>query len=98
MRLKDHGNGFTIWISADDTYEWAHRTGAAWPGSELAGHRLRVDYDTNGIWQLTVDGYPKNIDATELNAIVSDFAAEQLPEDHPCWMVAVGQFRTGRER
>jgi hypothetical protein len=93
MRLKDFGNRVTIWLSADDTYEWAHRTGAAWPGSTLSGHRVRADYDTNGLWQLTVDGYSKNVDAHELNAIVSDFAAERLSPDHPCWTVMVGQFR-----
>ena len=97
MRLKDTGNAFTIWVSADDTYEWARRINNAWPCSELSGSRFVATFDTNGLLDLSVDGKdaPGYFDATEFNACVSDLAETRIPKDHPCYFVAIGQFKAG---
>lgn len=90
MRLKDHGTGFTLWISAPETRNWARN----WPCSTLVGRRIRVDFDRTGMVDLRVNGrYPSgSVDAWELSAIVADYSARRLSEDHPAYYVAVGQF------
>lgn len=95
MQFIDHGNGFTLKLSARDTYDWTWKPGAHWPCSTLANKRLVACFDTNGLCDLTVNGcYPSDeIDGHELSAIVADHAALKLDRDHPCWFVAVGQFR-----
>lgn len=96
MRLQDNGDSFAIWVSARETQDWATRPGDAWPCSTLAGKRLYAAFDTNGLFDLTVNGRDSvDIDSHEFNALVSDFAAERLNADHPCYFVAVGQFRAG---
>lgn len=96
MKLKDHGDGFCIWINARESYEWAHRTGAAWPCSTLSGHRVFAAFDRNGLVDLTVDGKDSSDrwDGHEFNALVADMAGGKLTPDHPCYFVAVSQFRS----
>lgn len=100
MRLKDGGTAFTVWASVRDTESWATRPGAAWPCSTLRGRRFCATFDRSGLVELTVDGRhaSDDVDGHEFNACVADLVAESLriPEDHPCWFVAVGQFRSGR--
>lgn len=84
MRTQIFPSGFNLWLSANDTYNWAHRTGASWPCSTLSGCRLFVQYDTNGLVDLTIDGKDGDCDGNELNAIVSDFMRPKLPKEHPC--------------
>ncbi len=96
MRLKDHGSGFTLWVSAGETYDWARKPGAAWPCSTLEGKRIRADFDTNGLLELTIDGRTAgDVDGTELSAIIADHAGTVLATDHPCYFVAIGQFHAG---
>ncbi|MEE9383204.1 MAG: hypothetical protein V3V08_07305 [Nannocystaceae bacterium] len=102
MRLKGNQDGFTIWISAHETREWATRPSAGWPCSTLAGHRLRAEYDENGLLDLSVDGKDPSastrsgrglwINGNELSAIVADHC-DDLPRQCAAWFVAVGQFR-----
>ena len=97
MRLKDNGNSFTIWLSARDTYEWARKPGAAWPCATLANKRVCASFDTNGIYDLTINGlYPTEdggwIDGNEFSALIADHAKTRLSPDHPCYFVAIGQF------
>ena len=93
--VKIHSNSVQIWASADDTYDWAHKTGAAWPCSTLSGSRFFAEFDSNGLVDLTVDGRidTGDIDAHELSCICADLLADKLPKDHPCWLVVVGQFQ-----
>jgi hypothetical protein len=90
------GDGFVkVWLSANDTYDWAHKPGAAWPGSGLSGKRLWVEYDSNGLVDIAVDGRQseaEHIDAHELNALVADSLRDKLPKTHPLYNVVVGQF------
>lgn len=90
MRLTDDGTAFTVWISASETYSWAH----AWPCSQLSGHRVRATFDTNGLLDYAVDGRDcYDLDANEFNALIADHVSERLTPDHPCYFVTVGQFR-----
>ena len=94
MRVKDYGDSVLIWLSANDTYEWAHKSGAAWPCSQLSGKRMFAAFDTNGLYELTVNGkWPHDIQSDELNAITSDYLSDKLPSDHPVHFVTVGQFQ-----
>jgi hypothetical protein len=92
MRMQIFPNGITLWLSARDTQDWATKPGAAWPCSELAGKRLCASFDLNGLVELTIDGKSGEVPCDEFNAITSDFLAQKLPRDHPCWDVCVGQF------
>ena len=70
MKIK----GNKIWLSANDTYNWAHKPGASWPCSQLSGHRVFAEFADNGdLVDYTVDGRIKDVDANELNAILADF-------------------------
>ena len=93
MRVQDNGDSVAIWANTHDTYEWAHKTGAAWPCSELSGHRFFAAFDTNGLVALTVDGRDADVPGDELSAITSDLLAEHLSIDHPCYFITVGQFK-----
>jgi len=97
MRVKDNRNAVILWASERDTYAWAHKSGAAWPCSTLSGRRFVACFDTNGLYDLTIDGkYPdehEDTDGHELSAICADLLAERIGEDHPVYFVAVGQFK-----
>jgi len=88
MKLKIFPSGFNLWISANETYDWAKR----WPCSQLSNRRLFVQFDRNGLCDLALDGRSRDCDATELSACVADYLKGKLPESHPCYFVAVGQF------
>ncbi len=84
----------TIWLSARDTAEWAQRPGALWPCSFLSGKRVMATFVAGGLVALEINGGRGSQDVLcdELNAITSDFLRPILPQDHPAWFVAVGQF------
>ena len=74
MRIVKLNQITTLWLSANDTYDWAHRPGNSWPCSVLSGHRLRAEFDEEqNLMDLTIDGRSKDCSADEFNAIVSDF-------------------------
>jgi len=93
MRIQITDSSVKLWVSHAETYDWARRPGATWPNSYLAGQRFFAEFDANGLVDLTVNGkYGVDAPADEFNAITSDFLRGQLPEDHPAYFVAVGQF------
>ena len=98
-KIKDSGEAFTIWISAVETADWAKGLygNGTWPCSLLADSRLRATFDIGGLLEYTVNGKdfgPRyEIGASEFNACVSDFARKLLAKEHPCYFVAVGQFK-----
>jgi hypothetical protein len=81
--------GYTLWLSARDTYDWARKPGAAWPCSTLEDHRVMVQVDSNGLCDLTIDGRSPadnaDIDGTELNAIVADHLPANYRHLWPTW-------------
>jgi len=80
MRTQIFDSGVRLWLSAHDTYCWAH----CWPCSELSGKRLFVEYDRGGLVDLAINGRIGDCPAHELTAIVSDYLRGKLPVGHPC--------------
>ena len=75
MRIHKSEYGTKIWLSARDTYAWAHRPGAAWPCSQLSDRRVFAELDAHGdLVDMALDGGrgDQDCDANEFNALVSD--------------------------
>jgi hypothetical protein len=77
--------GYTLWLSADDTYNWATRPHKSCPCSTLRGSRLVVQVDSNGLCDIAIDGKLGDCDGTELDAIVSDHLPPALRHLWPVW-------------
>lgn len=80
MRIKRYDGTIKLWLSARDTYDWAHRPRAAWPCSFLSDRRLFAEFTENGdLVDLAIDGGRGDQDcpSDELNAITSDFLSEE---------------------
>ena len=98
MRALVQKDGFVLWLSADDTYNWANKPHAHWPCSTLSNKRMVAVFDSNGLCDISVngrvagDGELSAIDGTEFSAIVADFMRAKLPADHACRFIAVDQF------
>ena len=95
MRIRDLGDSVQLWVSARDTRDWATRPGAAWPCSTLRGKRFFAAFDSNGLYEFTVDGRNDPdlwVDSHELSAICADMIGSRIGPDHPCHFVVVGQF------
>jgi len=98
MRVQINDTSVNVWLSANNTYDWAHKPGASWPCSQLSGRRVFAGFDSNGLCDLAIDGGrgEQNCDASEFNACLADHLAGKLPTDHPCYDVVVGQFLAKR--
>ena len=97
MQVDISQYGVTLKLSRQDTMMWATRPGKSWPCSTLAGHRFVACFDTNGLWEFTLDGKDngkenESIDGHELSACCCDWLKNRLPKTHPCYDVVVGQF------
>ena len=97
MKTIIHASGVKLWLSEKDTYDWAHKPGAAWPCSTLSGKRLFAEFDRNGVCDVAVNGRTNGsaaecMDGAEFNAITCDTLRSKLPESNPAYAVAVGQF------
>ena len=90
MKFTDHGNGFSLRLSAQETTEWARR----WPCSTLRGRRVLVGFDRSGLLDFLLDGGKgvQDADGHEVSAIVAHFVGPKLDKGHPAYFVAVGQF------
>ena len=90
MRVRIHDYGVTLWLSANDTYEWARQ----WPCSELRGKAVVACFDSGGLCDLSINGGrgSQDCDGNEFSAICADHLRAKLPKDHPAYFVAVGQF------
>jgi hypothetical protein len=77
--------GYTMWLSARETYDWAHKR-LAWPCSNLSDHRCVVGVDSNGLCDFTLGGRgDETVDGDELAACVADHLPKQLRHLWPCW-------------
>ena len=94
MRVKIWETGVNVWLSSNDTYDWAHRAGSSWPCSQLSERRVFAQFDRNGLCELAIDGGrgDQDCDGTEFGACISDHLVGKLAVDHPCYDVVVGQF------
>jgi hypothetical protein len=100
-RTKIYRDSVLLWVSVNDTEEWATKQGAAWPCSTLRGSRFFVAFDTNGLVDYTINGkqvwnsgqyFAGEIDGNEFSAICADMLRPKLDKSHPCYFVTVGQF------
>lgn len=76
MRTKRSSSGVKLWLSANDTWRWANRPNARWPGSTLSGRRLFAEFDSRGdLIDMAIDGGKgdQDCDGNEFHAITSDF-------------------------
>ena len=81
MRTQRYGRTVKVWLSAHDTYEWAHRTGAAWPCSTLSDKRLFAEFQNGDLVDLAINGRSGDCDAHEFNAMIEDFLGSARPGD-----------------
>ena len=68
--------GVKLWLSANNTYDWANRAGAAWPCSFLADKPLFAEFDSQGdLIDLAINYGQGDQDCPgdEFNAITDDF-------------------------
>ena len=93
MRIRIDKNSFVLWLSANDTYNWAHKPGATWPCSTINGRRVALFVDMTGLVEFTVNGRNGiDIDGGELSAMMADFVRDVLSQDHPAYAIAVDRF------
>lgn len=79
MRTQKHGTTIKVWLSASETYAWAHRAGNSWPCSQLSGHRIFAEFDRGNLVDLAIDGRSRDIDVNEFNAIIEDKLGSSRP-------------------
>lgn len=94
MRKRITATSVKLWLSPNDTYYWAHGP-KIWPCSRLSNKRVFVEYDSNGLCDLSIDGksgYNYHTDINELNAMVADFLKNVLSADHKLHNIIIGQF------
>lgn len=74
-----------LWLSASDTAAWARKPGASWPCSTIAGNRLFVEFDRNGLLDMALNSGrgSQDCDGSELSAMAADFLAPVVPANHP---------------
>lgn len=75
MKIQIFDRGFKMWISQAETYAW-NKT------SHLAGKRVFVEFDDNGLCDYTINGRYDNHDYPDLDGLIEDFVFFALPEDH----------------
>ena len=85
MRISGKDNGYALLLSPDETYGWAHKPGATWPGSRYSDSQLLVQVDRYGICELTVNGTPDDGPGDELDAIVADHLPAEFRHLWPVW-------------
>jgi hypothetical protein len=87
MRIVKSESGYRMWLSANDTYAWAHKPGTSWPGSDLSGRRAVVTVDSNGLCDLSIDGRNTGNDVSgdELSACVADHLPADCRQFWPTW-------------
>jgi hypothetical protein len=85
MKIIETSGGYIMRLSANDTWNWAHRPGALWFFSTLANRTVRLDVDGNGLCGLLVDGRGDNVNSDELSACVGDHLPAHLRHLWPCW-------------
>jgi len=94
--MSDH---VAITATGPELHDWAHRPGTWWPCSTLARlEQIRVEFDENGLLDLTTSPHDEDIPSDEFNAWSSDvLKLAGLSEQHPVYFVSVGQFDNSKE-
>lgn len=82
MRTKVTPNSVIIWLSGQDTAQWANRPEDRWPNSELSGKRIVATFDPTGLVDFTINGKSGDCNASEFNAIIADHLRPVIPKEH----------------
>ena len=80
MKVQKHGNTIKVWLSANDTYAWANRSGESWPCSYLANKRLFAKFQGGDLVDISVNGKDSDVPSDEFNAIIEDYLGSVNPE------------------
>lgn len=94
MRTLITADRLTVWFSRRDIAAWLGGPARAHDRSVLEGRRVVVSFSSHGMEGLEVDGRePRvSIPENELSALVVDHLRDQVPQDHPVFFAAIGQF------
>ena len=60
-RVQASEHQVCVWVSSDETRRWAdgqEPSSGCWPCSELSGRCVFAAFDSNGIYDLEIDGVP----------------------------------------
>lgn len=85
MKIDKRDSGYSMELSAAETYHWAYESDIRWPCSTLAGCRVAINVDSNGLCVLLIDGKDRDCDGIELDAIVADFLPPAFRHLWPTW-------------
>ncbi len=80
--------GYTMRLSARETAYWANALDASWPCSTLSDKRVFIAVDSNGLYDIAVNGSSRaaeHIDGHELDSMVADMLPADLKHLWPCW-------------
>ncbi len=78
MKIVKHNNITKLWLSANDTYNWAHRSVAEWPCSTLSDKRIYAEFDDGDLIDIVIDGKSDcDCDMFEFNAMIADFIEKE---------------------
>lgn len=83
--IKTPDSSLKVWLTANDTYNWATRPGESWLCSFLRSRRVFAEFDGNGdLINLAIDGGRGDQDCPgdEFSACLSDHIASRYP-NHP---------------
>lgn len=78
VTVADHG--ITVYAIEPETYDWAHRPGACWPGSDLSSTTVHADFDRTGLVDL-IRWEDDDLSASELSAWAFDAVQDAVPAD-----------------
>jgi len=81
MTITRHSSGYSMRLTANDTRQWASH----WPCSTVAGKRVTVWVDSNGLCDIEVKGASQPLDGHELQSLVSDNLPQDLRHLWPTW-------------
>ena len=76
MKIEKQGTTVKLWLTAEDTYEWAY---GRWPRSFLAGKTLFAEFRNGDLIDYAVNGKTGgdiDLPADEFTAITDDFINE----------------------
>ena len=82
MKVQCTAHNAKVWLSANDTYHWAHRTNATWPCSFLSGRRVFAEFDRHGdLVDMAIDGGRGDQDCPcdEFDAIMASLVGDSHP-------------------
>lgn len=80
MRIKELNGYIALWLSANDTANWASN----WPQAYIYNKRMMAVFDPDGdLVDLTINGKNGDCPLDEFNAICYDHIKPRFPE-HNC--------------